>query len=47
MTLEEKIHTLAEILNTTIDSLLVVVPYNHRDCLEYLKSQIEEIINED
>lgn len=46
MTLEEKIHRLAEILDTTIDSLLCVVPHNHKDCLEYLKSQVEEIIDE-
>lgn len=47
MTSEEKIRELTEIVGLMLDSLLCVVPHNHRDCLEYLRDRVEELTNED
>ena len=47
MTPEEKICQLAEICVAVIDSLLSVVPYNHRDYLEHLRGLAEQLANED
>lgn len=47
MTPEEKIRELAEIVGFCIDSLLAVVPHNHRNHLEYLRERAEALAEED
>lgn len=38
---------LAEIVGSCIDSLLAVVPHNHREYLGYLKERAESLAEED
>lgn len=47
MTTDEKIRELAEIVGSCIDSLLAVVPHNHREYLGYLKERAESLTEED
>lgn len=47
MTDAEKIQELAEIVGFCIDSLLSVVPHNHRAHLEYLRERAEALAEED
>lgn len=46
MTPEEKIRELAEIVGFCIDSLLAVVPHNHKQHLQYLQERAEELAKE-
>ena len=46
MTSEEKLSELLEITGAIIDSLLHVVPPNHKDYLRSLRDRVEELANE-
>lgn len=46
MTPEEKIRELAEIVSFCIDSLLSVVPHNHKQHLQYLQERADELAKE-